>query len=398
MPIHTLRQFLKMESAGGILIIIFAVLSLACANLPVVSDYYQAFLDIPIEIKLGGLELQKNVLLVINDLLMAIFFLLIGLEIKRELLEGELKGQLALPMAAAVGGVAIPAAIFAGLNWNDPVAVNGWAIPAATDIAFALGILSLLGSRVPLAMKVFLTAVAVVDDLMAIIIIAVFYTSQLSMTALIIALIGVAALIAMNRLGVRRLGAYFVIGAVVWVCVLKSGVHATLAGVAVGLTIPLNVRDNDGTPHKLASHLEHMLHPWVAFLIMPLFAFANAGVSFAGVTADHVLRATPLGIILGLVVGKPIGILLGAGSMVALRLGRLPTGSTWGSMIGLSLLAGIGFTMSLFIGMLAFEGAGPELAVAVRIGVLGGSFVAAVSGFLWLRVTLRNPEAETGDK
>lgn len=390
-PIQALRQFLKLESAGGILIMVFAALSLVCANLPILSDYYQAFLEIPIEIKLGGLELEKNVLLVINDLLMAIFFLLIGLEIKRELLEGELKGQLALPVAAAIGGVAIPSGFYAVLNWNDPVAVNGWAIPAATDIAFALGILSLLGKRVPLAMKVFLTAVAVVDDLMAIVIIAIFYTSQLSVTALVLALIGVAALIALNRLGVRRLGAYFIIGTVVWVCVLKSGVHATLAGVAVGLCIPLYVRDQDGSRHKLAEHLEHMLHPWVAFLIMPLFAFANAGVSFAGVTLDHVVRSTPLGIMLGLVVGKPIGILLGAVSVVGLRIGRLPAGATWAGMIGLGLLAGIGFTMSLFIGMLAFEGAGPELAVSVRIGVLGGSAVAAVIGFLWLRFTLREP-------
>jgi NhaA family Na+:H+ antiporter len=394
MPIETIRKFLKLQSASGILIIVFAVLSLACANLPHVADVYQAFLEIPIEVKLGGLELEKNVLLVINDFLMAIFFLLMGLEIKREFMEGELKGKLALTITPALFGVLVPSAIYAALNWNDSVAINGWAIPAATDIAFALGILSLLGSRVPTALKAFLMAVAVVDDLAAIVIIAIFYTSQLSFTALLIGLGGLAALLVLNRLGCRNLAVYFWIGLIVWVCVLKSGVHATLAGVAVGLAIPLNVKSKDGQPEPFASHVEHMLHPWVAFVIMPLFAFANAGVSFAGVSPENMVASSRLGIMLGLIVGKPVGILVGAFLIVKTGLARLPLGITWSRLFGVGLLAGIGFTMSLFIGTLAFEGAGPGYAVSVRLGVLGGSLIAAVLGYLWLRFTLRSEAGE----
>jgi NhaA family Na+:H+ antiporter len=353
-----------------------------------VAGLYQAFLEVPIAIRIGALALDKNILLVINDFLMAIFFLVVALEIKRELFEGELRGQLTLPLAAAIGGVLVPSGVYAALNLHDPVAINGWAIPAATDIAFALGVLALLGSRVPTSLKILLTAVAVVDDLAAIVIIALFYTGQLSFTALALAGLGVGALVVANRLGCRNLAVYFWIGAFVWVCVLKSGVHATLAGVAVGFAIPLHAKRPDGSRFGLAHHLEHMLHPWVAFVIMPLFAFANAGVSFAGVSPDSMVGSARLGILLGLLVGKPIGLLAGMGLVTRLGLARLPEGARWRHMVGIGLLAGIGFTMSLFIGTLAFEDAGPGMAVSVRLGVLGGSVIAAVAGYLWLRFTL----------
>jgi len=413
-----LRAFLRLESAGGILLMAAAAVALAVANLPGVGSLYQGLLDLPMEVKLGGLELKKNFLLLVNDGLMAVFFLLVGLEIKREILEGELSslGQVALPGIAAVGGVLCPALIYSWINWGDAVALRGWAIPAATDIAFSLGILSLLGPRVPVSLKVFLTAVAVVDDLIAILIIAVFYTAQLSATALALAAVGLVVLVVMNRAGVRSIAAYVWVGVFLWVCVLKSGVHATLAGVALGLAIPLRVSGGGGadkaekeegksgaeeeeadlsaeeedtdSPRSPLRHLEHTLHPWVAFGVLPLFAFANAGVSFKGLSADVLAGPITLGIAGGLLIGKALGV-FGAG-WLAIRAGlaKLPEGSGWAGLFGVGLLAGIGFTMSLFIGSLAFEQADPSLGVAVRLGVFAGSIAAAVAGGFVLRATL----------
>ncbi len=387
-PANAIRKFLELQAAGGILLLGASVAALLFANIPGLAGWYQYFLDVPIEIKLGGLDLNKNVLLVINDGLMAIFFLLVGLEIKREVLEGELASpsRLALPALAALGGVAFPGAIYAWMTWGDPVAVKGWAIPAATDIAFSLGVLSLLGNRVPLSLKVFLTTVAVVDDLAAIVIIAMLYTSQLSLTALLFGIGGLVILVILNRLRVKHLGAYFLVGAIMWICVLKSGVHATLAGVALGLAIPLKVKNDHG--ESLLRHLEHILHPWVAFMILPLFAFANAGVSFKGVSSDALFGPITLGIAGGLCLGKPLGVFGCSALIVWAGAAKLPKGVTWPMMFAVGLLAGIGFTMSLFIGMLAFEGEGSQYGVATRIGVFGASIISAIAGFLMLRMIL----------
>ncbi len=387
-PTNAIGKFVELEAAGGILLLAASGAALLFANIPSLAGWYQYFLDAPIEIKLGTLELNKNVLLVINDGLMAIFFLLVGLEIKREALEGELAspGRLALPAFAALGGVALPGAIYLWMTWGDSVAAKGWAIPAATDIAFSLGVLSLLGTRVPLSLKVFLTTIAVVDDLAAIVIIALLYTSQLSLTALLLGIGGVVILVVLNRLRVKHLGAYFLVGAIMWICVLKSGVHATLAGVALGLAIPLGVQNDCG--ESLLRHLEHMLHPWVAFIILPLFAFANAGVSFKGVSSDALFGPITFGITGGLCLGKPLGVFGCSAIMVWTGAAKLPKGVTWPMIFAVGLLAGIGFTMSLFIGMLAFEGQGSQYAVATRAGVFGASIISAIAGFVVLRKTL----------
>ena len=305
------------------------------------------------------------------------------MEIKREFLQGELstREQAMLPFVAAVGGMVVPAAIYAYINWGDPVAIRGWAIPAATDIAFALGILALLGSRAPLSLKVFLTAVAIIDDLGAIVIIAIFYTENLSVVSLSLAGVGLLGLIALNRFGVNKLAAYVVIGIFMWVCVLKSGVHATLAGVVLALTIPLDTKDEDG--HSLLLHLEHSLHPWVAFLILPVFGFANAGVSFAGIGLQSFAEPVALGIIGGLLLGKMVGIFFGVWLTVALGLSKKPDGAGWLHIFGVACLCGIGFTMSLFIGTLAFED--PSFATTVRLGVLTASVTAGAIGYLVLR-------------
>ncbi len=384
-PISAIARFLELQAAGGILLLAASGMALVFANIPGLAGWYQYFLDVPIEIRLGGLELNKNIHLIINDGLMAIFFLLVGLEIKREVLEGELASpaQLALPACAALGGVALPGVIYAWMNWGDAVAVKGWAIPAATDIAFSLGVLSLLGKRVPLSLKVFLTTVAVIDDLAAIVIIAVLYTSQLSLTALGLGVGGIAILVVLNRMGVKHLGAYFLVGAIIWLCVLKSGVHATLAGVVLGLAIPLRVQNDRG--ESLLRHLEHMLHPWVAFMILPLFAFANAGVSFSGVSSDALIGPITLGIAGGLCVGKPLGVFGCTAVIIWTGAAKMPRGVTWSMMFAAGLLAGIGFTMSLFIGTLAFEGEGSQFAVATRVGVFGASIISAIAGYVVLQ-------------
>jgi len=396
-----IQRFLELQSAGGILLMAAAAAALLVANVPGLARLYQGLLALPFEVTLGPLILEKSFLLIVNDGLMAIFFLLVGMEIKREVLDGELsdRRQATLPLVAAAGGIAVPALAYLSVARGDPIARTGWAIPAATDIAFSLGVLSLLGSRVPLALKVFLTALAVIDDLGAILIIAFFYTDQLSGLALGLAAIGLVALAVLNRLGVTRLGAYFVVGVIMWLCVLKSGVHATLAGVALGLAIPLRASDEEG--HSPLRHLEHVLHPWVAFMILPLFAFANSGVSFGGIGREVWTGPVTLGVALGLVAGKAVGIF--GFSAVAIRAGlaSLPAGVSWTALLGVSFLAGIGFTMSLFIGMLAFEGQAPAYGVATRLGVFAGSIVSALAGIAVLRLGLGRapaPDAEEGTR
>ena len=381
-PLTAIREFLRLEAAGGIVLVCTAAAAILLANSPL-SWLYDGLLATPVVVQVGALELAKPLLLWINDGLMAVFFFLVGLEIKREVLEGELSSisQTALPAAGAVGGMVLPILIYLVLNLDDATALRGWAIPAATDIAFALGVLSLAGSRVPAALKVFLLALAIMDDIGAILIIALFYAGDLSLLSLGLALIGIAGLVVLNRLGVAKLAGYILIGIAVWVCVLKSGIHATLAGVAVAFCIPLGRgRSGDESPLKT---LEHALHPWVAFGILPVFAFANAGVSLSGLSFTDLLAPVPLGIAAGLFIGKQAGVFGCVAAAVRFGWCRLPSGVTWMHLYGVALLTGIGFTMSLFIGTLAFEDAG--FAAEIRIGVIIGSLLSAALGFCVLR-------------
>jgi Na+:H+ antiporter, NhaA family len=392
-PMAALREFLKLESASGILLVVAGALAMVAANTPM-ADWYEALLATHFKVQFGEFALDKPLVVWVNDLLMAIFFLLVGLEIKREVVMGELSNasRVALPAIAALGGMIVPAAIYAAINWHDPVGISGWAIPSATDIAFALGVLSLFGERVPLGLKVFLMTLAVLDDLGAIVIIALFYTQDLSVTALLFAGLAIVALIALNRFGVRRIAPYVLAGLVLWLCVLKSGVHATLAGVVTALFIPS--RDPDDPEHPPLRRLEHSLHPWVAFGILPIFAFSNAGVNLAGLGLADLLHPIPLGIMLGLVVGKQVGVFAFAWAAVKLGIARLPTGVTFPQVYGAAILCGIGFTMSLFIGMLAFENAGSgEVILTDRLGVLAGSLVSAVVGYLVLNLVLPRPRS-----
>jgi len=391
MPMTAIRTFLRMEAAGGIILMFAAVLAMIVANSPLAGPYVTLF-ETHLLIGFGDYRLDKTLLHWVNDGLMAVFFLLVGLEIKREVVKGELSSpaKAALPILAAVGGMVAPALVYALFAIGDPVALRGWAIPAATDIAFALGILTLLGSRAPLSLKIFLTALAIIDDLGAIVIIALFYTDDLSLTALSLGLGCVVLLAALNLSGVRRTAPYVLVGIILWVCVLKSGVHATLAGVALALAIPLGPSSKGG--RDMAGHMEHTLHPWVAYAILPLFAFANAGVSLQGLTPAQVLGPVPLGIALGLFIGKQIGVMGMVWLAVRSGLARLPEGATWTHVYGVSLLTGIGFTMSLFIGMLAFERY-PELADDVRLGVLAGSVLSGLCGYAVLRFVAPRPTA-----
>jgi NhaA family Na+:H+ antiporter len=388
--IHALRRFGALEYAGGASLAIAAVAALALANSPL-AFLYQAFLSTPVATHVGALQIDKPLLLWINDGLMAVFFFLIGLEIKREVLEGELSDprQVVLPAVAAVGGMAVPAAIYAAINAGNPVALSGWAIPVATDIAFALGVLSLLGSRVPTGLKVFLLTLAILDDLGAIVIIAMFYAGNLAPISLGIAAVALLALFTLNRLDVARLWPYFLVGLVLWVSVLKSGVHATLAGVLLAFFIPLRTADPE--LYSPLRRLENELHGPVTFAILRLFAFANAGVSLVGIGVREFLEPVPLGIAAGLLAGKPIGVLLASWLVVRLGFARLPESTGWGAMFGVSVLCGIGFTMSLFIATLAFEGAGSGYLVQTRLGVLFGSLASAVLGFAILRSVLPPP-------
>ncbi len=381
---NPLKQFLQLESSGGILLLVAAALALIGDNSPL-SPYYQGLLELPFGVTLGPLSLVKPLLLWINDGLMAVFFFLVGLEIKREVLEGELstRAQAILPGIAALGGMAVPALVFFFVNSAHPEYLSGWAIPAATDIAFALAVLTLLGSRVPQSLKIFLLALAIIDDLGAIIIIAIFYTADLSLVSLLLAALGIAALVILNLSRVTRITPYVLIGIFIWVCVLKSGVHATLAGVAVAFCVPLKV---PGDPaHAPLRRAEHGLHPWVSYLIMPVFAFANAGVNLAGAGLETLLHPLTLGIALGLFIGKQAGVLLAVAIGVAVRLCTKPAGANWTQVYGVALLTGIGFTMSLFIGGLAFPD--PALAAEIRLGVIGGSLASALAGYLVLRLS-----------
>lgn len=379
-PISQLKQFLALESAGGAVLGVAALLALILANSPL-GSYYTQLLDVPIGLQVGSLLIKKPLLLWVNDGLMAIFFMLIGLEVKREILAGELsdRSKAVLPVIAALGGMATPALIYAGFNWGDAEALRGWAIPTATDIAFALAVLSLVGARVAPSLRLFLLAVAITDDLGAIAIIAIFYTAELSWAAFAAAGAGIAMLIALNIAGVTRRAPYVLTGAFLWVCVLKSGIHATLAGVVVGLAVPLR---NSGR-HPPLLELERALHPWVAFGVLPVFAFANAGVRLVGISSKDLIDPIQLGIVLGLFIGKQFGVALATWIATRVGLGRLPEGANWRQIYGLALLTGIGFTMSLFIGTLAFPAAGYDL--DIRVAVMAASLLSAASGYLLLR-------------
>lgn len=389
-----LQRFFKQEAASGILLVIATALALVIANSPL-SYLYEALLDTPVAIVIGQLSIHKPLLLWINDGLMAVFFFSVGLEIKREALHGELSSpaKIVLPIMGAIGGMAVPAAIYSYINWGDPVAMRGWAIPTATDIAFALGVLSLLGSRVPLSLKMFLLTLAIADDLGAIIIIALFYTADLSTISLVIASIAIAVLLIMNVRGVSGIAPYILVGVVLWVAVLKSGVHATLAGVILGLIIPAGSEDPSGRNNL--ERLEDELRAPVSFVILPLFAFANTGLSLAGLTLASVLQPVPLGIALGLFLGNQIGIFSMCFLAVKLRIASLPGGVGWKEMYGVSILCGIGFTMSLFISSLAFTD-GQHFAFNDRLGILMGSLTSAVVGYVVLRVLLSGKEVQSG--
>ncbi|MGN5144039.1 Na+/H+ antiporter NhaA [Aeromonas caviae] len=384
------KRFLKLESASGIILILAALLAIGLAN-SALAQHYQSFLNTEVQVRIAALDINKPLLLWINDGFMAIFFLLVGLEVKREMLEGALSSrvQATFPAIAAVGGMLAPALIYSFFNYGDEATRAGWAIPAATDIAFALGVMALLGKRVPTSLKVFLLALAIMDDLGVIIIIALFYTQQLSLTALAIGVVTTLALLWMNRRGEDRIGLYMLVGLVLWVAVLKSGVHATLAGVIVGFMIPLNGK-RYASPLK---HLEHVLHPWSAFLILPLFAFANAGVSLEGIYFSALLNPLPMGIILGLFVGKPLGIFTISWLAVKSGIAQLPQGVNFRQIFAVSILCGIGFTMSMFIASLAFEHGGLDYGSYSRLGILAGSTLAAVIGYIALRISLPNREA-----
>jgi NhaA family Na+:H+ antiporter len=387
-----LQDFLQLEAAGGLVLMAAAVVALVIANSPL-SVFYARLLDLPFEIRLGTFGIGKPILPWINDGLMAVFFFLVGMELKREIIEGHLSSvrRASLPGFAAVGGMLAPALIYAAFNRGDPVAMRGWAIPTATDIAFALGVLSLLGKRVPAGLKAFLLSVAIFDDLGGIIIIALFYTAKLSALSLMIAAGLILILFALNRRSVMRPAVYILVGIPLWVAVLKSGVHATLAGVVLAMFIPLRGRGDAESPLR---HLEHALHPWVAFGVLPIFAFANAGVTIIGLAPGDSLQPVPLGIVLGLVFGKQIGIMSFCWLAARLRLASLPDGVNWRQLYGTALLCGIGFTMSLFIASLAFEEAGDAAYLGLeRLGILGGTLISGVLGYFVLRAALGKEDA-----
>jgi NhaA family Na+:H+ antiporter len=380
--VNQLKEFLRLESAGGILLVIAMMLAMIVVNTDL-WPLYKGLLAIPLEIRIGEFEIAKPLLMWINDGLMAIFFFLIGLEVKREVLEGELSdpAQIMLPAVAAVGGVVVPALVFTWFNYGDESAMKGWAIPTATDIAFALGILSLLGKRVPPSLKLFLLTLAIIDDLVAILIIAIFYSVDISTLSLVIASIAYAALVLQNWRGVMRLTSYLVFGLIMWAAVLKSGVHATIAGVLLAFTIPL--KHPEGIEFSPLRNLEHDLHPTVAFIILPLFAFANTGIPLAGMNLEALLAPEPFGIAMGLFLGKQLGVFSFSWVAVKTGLARLPKGVGWLEIYGLSILTGIGFTMSLFISSLAFEEGSTNLN-ADRLGILAGSFASAAVGYIVL--------------
>ena len=375
------RLKLNGDAVAGIVLLLAAALALAMDN-SAFAGLYDSLLKVTANVSIGEAAIAKPLVLWINDGLMAIFFFLVGLEIKREVLAGELSSfdKAILPVLAAIGGMVVPGLVFFALNAGSPENLNGWAIPTATDIAFALGILALLGNRVPVTLKIFLLAIAIIDDLGAIVIIAVFYTSELSTNALTFSMLAFALAVVLNRMGVQRVAPYLIIGIFMWVFVLKSGVHATLAGVLIALTIPLKKKDGD---KALLYRLEHALHPWVAFLILPIFAFANAGVSLQGIAFSDLFQPLPLGIAAGLFLGKQVGVVTATFIGVNSGLARLPEGVGWKHIYGVACLTGVGFTMSLFIGSLAFGAA--ETMNAVRLGVISGSILSGILGYAVLR-------------
>ncbi len=391
-----LEDFIQKESTAGILLIFVTFLALILQNSPL-SEFYNNFLHTPVEIRFADLQIAKPLLLWVNDGLMAIFFFLIGLEVKREVLEGHLSSikQAILPTIAAIGGMIVPALIFIAFNLEDPFALNGWAIPTATDIAFALGILSLLGNRVPVSLKIFLMALAIIDDLGAIIIIALFYTSNLSVVSIVIASISLLVLFIMNRVGVVKKAAYIIVGIILWVSVLKSGVHATLAGVALAFMIPLYSTDKNGKKFSMLKEMEHDLHYWVAFFILPLFAFVNAGVDLRNISINEIFGSVPLGIMLGLFIGKQLGVFGFSWLAIKLKVASLPQNSNWIQLYGVSILTGIGFTMSLFVDSLAFNDS-EIYKYADKLAILIGSFLSGIIGFIILKtikIDRRNDES-----
>ena len=392
MPMSRIKSFFELEAAGGIVLAFAALLAMIVANSPL-SELYNAFIHAPVTIQIGVFEIAKDAHHWINDGLMAVFFFLVGLELKREALIGELSDvkQIILPALCAVGGMVAPALVYFGLNHGDAEAMKGWAIPTATDIAFAIGVLSLLGNKVPNALKVFLVSIAIFDDLGAIIIIALFYTSELSLFSLAVAAVCLPFLFLLNRLNVVRLTPYILIGVILWVAMLKSGVHATLAGVLLAFFIPL--RNNKDPEHSPLEELEHDLHNTVAFGILPLFAFANAGISLAGTHMGELMHGVPLGIALGLFIGKQIGVMLPVFIVVKLGLAALPSGTNIKQIYGVSILCGIGFTMSLFISGLAFGGI-PEN-YDPRLGIILGSLISGVIGYLILRANIKDADHPT---
>jgi len=381
-----LKEFIQKESSAGILLIFVTILALFLQN-SFLTEFYTNFLHTPVEIRFGELQIAKPLLLWVNDGLMAVFFFLIGLEVKREVMEGHLSSlkQITLPGIAAVGGMVVPALVFIAFNKGDSFAMNGWAVPTATDIAFALGILSLLGPRVPVSLKIFLMALAIIDDLGAIVIIALFYTSELSTMSITIAAIALIILFIMNSMNVAIKSAYIVVGIILWVSVLKSGVHATLAGVALAFMIPLSSKDKEGNSFSMAKEMEHDLHYWVAFFILPLFAFVNAGVDLKSISIEEMAGPVPLGIMLGLFIGKQVGVFGFSWLAIKMGIASLPKDSNWTLLYGVSVLTGIGFTMSLFVDSLAYNDT-QLYHYADKLAILLGSFLSAIVGYLILRM------------
>jgi len=387
-----IKEFIQKESSAGIMLITATIFALLLENSSL-STIYNSFLHTHVEVRFGHLQIAKPLLLWVNDGLMAIFFFLIGLEVKREVLEGHLSSmsQVALPGIAAIGGMIIPALVFIAFNKGESFAMNGWAIPTATDIAFALGILSLLGNRVPVSLKLFLMTLAIIDDLGAIIIIALFYTTDLSTISIAISLISLIVLFIMNKMGVIRKAAYILIGIILWISVLKSGVHATLAGVALALLIPLKSKDKNGKNFSMSKELEYDLHYWVAFLILPLFAFVNAGVDLRGISIKDMTGTVPMGIMFGLFVGKQVGVFGFSWLAIKLGMASLPKDSNWMQLYGLAVLTGIGFTMSLFVDSLAYNDT-QIYHYADKLAILLSSVLSGLIGYIILRISKKYPD------
>ncbi len=387
MAIQRIKAFFEFEAAGGIVLALAAIAAMIIANTPL-NVWYESFIHAPVAIQIGSFEIAKDAHHWINDGLMAIFFFLVGLELKREVLIGELSNvkQIILPAGAAIGGMIFPAIVYLIFNYNEPEYWKGWAIPAATDIAFALGILSLLGNRVPNSLKVFLVSIAIFDDIGAILIIALFYTSELSLSSIALAGLCLPFLYLLNRRNVTNVAPYLIIGLVMWVFVLKSGIHATLAGVVLALFIPMF--DKTDPEHSPLEELEHGLQDIVSFAILPLFAFANSGISLKGAGIADVFHSVPLGIAAGLFIGKQVGVMIACWLIFKLGVSKMPNGMNFQQIYGAALLCGVGFTMSLFIGGLAFEGG--DYVFDERLGIIMGSIVSGIAGYIMLKVTLKD--------